>query len=123
MCGQGKYIDNFTKEELEEIFILRENCAKENQTEEDIKQAIKEWSKTVKGKISKKESLRKYTHSEKGKETRRKYRESEKGKEICKKSIKKYRESEHGKQSMKESIKKYCESEHGKQKKKRIYSK
>lgn len=88
MCGQHRYINNITEKELNEISILQENCAKENQTEEDVKLAIKEWSKTEKGKTS------------------------------IKKSQEKYSNSEHGKRSIKESIKKYCESEHGKQKRK-----
>ena len=88
MCGQHRYINNITEKELNEISILQENCAKENQTEEDVKLAIKEWSKTEKGKVS------------------------------IKKSQEKYSNSEHGKRSIKESIKKYCESEHGKQKRK-----
>ena len=88
MCGQHRYINNITEKELNEISILQENCAKENQTDEDVKLAIKEWSKTEKGKAS------------------------------IKKSQEKYSNSEHGKRSIKESIKKYCESEHGKQKRK-----
>ena len=37
MCGQGKYIDNLTEDELKEIATLKEECAKKNQTEEDRK--------------------------------------------------------------------------------------
>ena len=118
MCGQHRYINNITEKELNEISILQENCAKENQTEEDVKLAIKEWSKTEKGKVSIKKSQEKYSNSEHGKQTRKKYRESEKGKASIKKSQEKYSNSEHGKQKRKESIKKYCESEHGKQKRK-----
>ena len=54
MSGRYKNINNVTEEELEEISLLQENCAKENQTEEDVKRAIKEWNKTEKGKETRK---------------------------------------------------------------------
>ena len=35
MCGQGKYIDTLTENELKNIARLKEDCAKKNQTEEE----------------------------------------------------------------------------------------
>ena len=41
MCGQGRYIDNLTEQELQEIAILKEECAKKNQTKEELKKKLK----------------------------------------------------------------------------------
>ena len=43
MCGQKQYIDNLTENELKEIAKLKEECAKENQTEEEKKNYRKEY--------------------------------------------------------------------------------
>lgn len=61
MCNQGKYIDNLTENELKEIAILKENCSKENLTEEEIKEHNKN-------------AVKKYMRSEKGKNKMQKYR-------------------------------------------------
>lgn len=45
MCGEGKYVDNFTEDELDEIARLKEECAKKNQTEEEKKEYKKIYSK------------------------------------------------------------------------------
>ena len=37
MCGEEKYIDTLTEQELKEIAILKEECAKKNLTEEERK--------------------------------------------------------------------------------------
>ena len=43
MCGQEKYIENLTEDELKEIARLKEECAKENQTREEKAKYHKEW--------------------------------------------------------------------------------
>ena len=43
MCGQKKYIGDLTKDELTEIAKLKEECAKENRTEEEKKNYRKEY--------------------------------------------------------------------------------
>ena len=43
MCGQKKYIGDLTEDELTEIAKLKEECAKENQTEEEKKNYRKEY--------------------------------------------------------------------------------
>ena len=42
MCGQKKYIGDLTEDELTEIAKLKEECAKENRTEEEKKERIYE---------------------------------------------------------------------------------
>lgn len=111
MCGQHRYINNITEKELDEISILQENCAKENQTEEDVKRAIKEWNKTEKGKASIKKSQEKYSNSEHGKQTRKRYFQSEEGRKAQRKSSAKYRNSEKGKAYIQE----WSHSEKGKE--------
>ena len=111
MSGRYKNINNVTEEELEEISLLQENCAKENQTEEDVKLAIKEWSKTEKGKASIKKSQEKYSNSEHGKQTRKRYFQSEEGRKAQRKSSTKYRNSEKGKAYIQE----WSHSEKGKE--------
>jgi hypothetical protein len=44
MCGQKKYIDNLTENELKEIARLKEECTKKNQTEEERKLKNKEYN-------------------------------------------------------------------------------
>ena len=48
MCGQGKYINNLTKEELNDIARLKENCAKKNKTDKEKKEYISNYNKTHK---------------------------------------------------------------------------
>ena len=43
MCGQKKYIGDLTEDELKEIAKLKEECAKENQTEEEKKARGKQY--------------------------------------------------------------------------------
>lgn len=43
MCGQKQYMDNLTENELKEIAKLKEECVKENQTEEEKKNYRKEY--------------------------------------------------------------------------------
>ena len=80
MCGEEKYIDTLTEQELKEIAILKEECAKKNLTEEERKK--KKYARVKKYKNSHKQQV-----SEQGK----RYRESHK-EEISKKG-KIYREN------------------------------
>lgn len=75
MCGQGKYIDNLTEEELKEIAKLKEDCAKKNQTEEE-----------------KKEYTKKYNKSDKRKKVSKKYHENHKNEDSYKESQKRYKD-------------------------------
>lgn len=40
MCGQGKYIDNLTEDELKEVAKLKEECSERNQTKEELLKRI-----------------------------------------------------------------------------------
>ena len=53
MCVQEKYVENLTEAELKEIAKLQEECAKENRTEEEKKEYMKEYCKQNKDKILK----------------------------------------------------------------------
>ena len=54
MCGEGKYIDNLTEDEIREIAKLNEECANENKTEEEYKEYRKQWYENNKEERSKK---------------------------------------------------------------------
>ena len=54
MCGEGKYIDNLTEDEIKEIAKLNEECANENKTEEEYKEYRKQWYENNKEERSKK---------------------------------------------------------------------
>ena len=43
MCGEGKYIDNLTENELKEIARLKEECTNKNKTDEDVKERNKNY--------------------------------------------------------------------------------
>ena len=43
MCGEGKYIDNLTEDELKEIAKLKEECTNKNKTDEDVKERNKNY--------------------------------------------------------------------------------
>ena len=51
MCGQKKYIGDLTEDELTEIAKLKEECAKENQTEEEKKAHEKQYREENKDKV------------------------------------------------------------------------
>ena len=53
MCGQGKYINNLTEYELNDVARLKEECAKKNQTEEERKEYNKKLYRNNIEKISK----------------------------------------------------------------------
>ena len=54
MCGQKKYIGDLTEDELTEIAKLKEECAKENQTEEEKKAHEKQYREENKEVLSQK---------------------------------------------------------------------
>ena len=54
MCGEGKYIDNLTEDEIRKIAKLNEECANENKTEEEYKEYRKQWYENNKEEHSKK---------------------------------------------------------------------
>ncbi len=51
MCIQKKYIGDLTEDEIKEIARLREECAKENMTKEEIEKYRKEWREEHKKEI------------------------------------------------------------------------
>lgn len=131
MCGEGKYIDNLTENELKEIARLKEDCAKINLIGEELRlhknQSRRKYNQSEKGKISK----CKYKHSEKGKNKRKEYENSKRGKEVMSKIGYKYRNSEKGKQTREKWLnnggkiwqEEYNKSEKGKRRAKKYYSK
>lgn len=68
MCGEEKYIDTLTEQELKEIAILKEECAKKNLTEEERKK--KKYARVKKYKNSHKQQV-----SEQGKRYRELHKE------------------------------------------------
>ena len=68
MCGEEKYIDTLTEQELKEIAILKEECAKKNLTEEERKK--KKYDRVKKYKNSHKQQV-----SEQGKRYRELHKE------------------------------------------------
>ena len=93
MCGEGKYIDNLTEDEIREIAKLNEECANENKTEEEYKEYQKQWYENNKDECSKKAKERykkdkekilkqhkewKENNKEKGKESGKLYRKNNK---------------------------------------------
>ena len=57
MCGQKKYIGDLTEDELKEIAKLKEECAKENQTEEEKKARGKQYREENKDELKKKSKI------------------------------------------------------------------
>ena len=78
MCGQGKYIDNLTEDELKEIAKLKENCAKKNQTKEERKECFKKWYENNKEDILKKNKERYENNKELISEQMKKYNKTHK---------------------------------------------
>ena len=76
MCGEGKYIDALTEQELKEIAMLKEDCTKKNLTEEERKERQK--------KKYNKANIYKKSHKKQISEQGKRYRESHK-EEISKK--------------------------------------
>lgn len=102
MCGQGRYIDNLTEQELQEIAILKEECAKENKTEEDYakmrelnKDKLKSYDKEkyIKNKEKKLKQVKFYTENNKEKIKKYKKEHYEENKEKILKQNKEYYEN------------------------------
>ena len=83
MCGEGKYIDNLTEDEIRKIAKLKEECAKKN------KEKIEEYNKN-------------YNKSDKRKKVSKNYYERHKNEESYIKSQEKYYNSEKAKQRREE---------------------
>lgn len=81
MCGQGKYIDNLTEDELKEIAKLKEDCAKKNQTEEERKERERNYNKSDKKKKVSKNFYERHKNEESYIKSQEKYYNSEKVKQ------------------------------------------
>ena len=116
MCSIRKFAENITENELKEIAILKEECAKENLTEEEIIELKRKYAKTHK------EKIKQYyeSHKQEKAEYDKKYRET--NKDIISKRRKQYREK--NKDNIKKSSHEWYENnkeEHSK--KAKIYRK
>ena len=84
MCNQRKYIDNLTEKELDKIARLKEECTKENLTEEEKKkrklQSQANYRKNNKDKIKKKNKEYCENNHEKRLQTQANYRKNNKDK-------------------------------------------
>lgn len=89
MCGQSKYIDSLTENELEEIARLKEDCAKKNQTEEEKKEHNKK--KRHIDYIRDKDKIRKYLEENKERISKRNKEYNKKNEEKIKRWHKLYR--------------------------------
>ena len=65
MCGLKVYIDNLIEDELKEIAILKEECAKKNQTNEERKEYHAKYRKEHKEDLSKKNKIYQENNKEK----------------------------------------------------------
>ena len=65
MCGEGKYIDNLTEDELKDIARLKEECRKKNWTDDDKRTYSKQWYNENKEEISEKSKKRYKKNKEK----------------------------------------------------------
>lgn len=65
MCGQSHYVDNLIEKELDEIAKLKEECAKKNQTKEELKKIKKQYHENNKEKILKRKKERYQNNKEK----------------------------------------------------------
>ena len=64
LCGLKTNIDNLSEDELNKIALMREECAKTNQTEEELKQYKKKYKEENKDKKSKWDANYKKKHAE-----------------------------------------------------------
>ena len=90
LCGEEKYQDTLTEKEINEIAKIEEDCAKENQTKEELKEWYKKWYNDNKNDILKKNRERNKRNKEKYSQSAKKYREN--NKEKIANGNKKYRE-------------------------------
>lgn len=89
MCGQGKYIDNLTENELKKIARLKEDCTKKNQTEEEKKEHDKKRRHV--NYIRDKDKIRKYLEENKERISKRSKEYNKKNEEKFKQWHKNYR--------------------------------
>lgn len=103
MCGQKKYTDDLTENELKEIAKIKENCAKKNRTEEEKKEVHKKWYEKNHDKLYNKERSKEYYKNNKERINKRtsEYQKSEKGKEIQKRYYQKHKNDEKFKENRK----------------------
>lgn len=113
MCGINKYTENITENELKEIAILKEECAKENLTEEEMIELKRKYAKTHKEKIKqyyeshkqeKAEYDKKYRENNKDKISKRRKQYREKNKDNIKKSLHEWYENNKEEYSKKAKI-------------------
>ena len=67
MCGQKKYMNDISEDELKEIAKLKDECAKENQTEKERKEYEKQYREENKDKLKKKSKIYREENKEKRK--------------------------------------------------------
>ena len=117
MCGQGKYINNLTEYELNDVARLKEECAKKNQTEEERKEYNKKLYRNNIEKISKqhkewrennKDKIKKWYEKNKEKESKRNKEYRKNNKDIISKKEKEYRKE--NKEIISKRRKKYYEN-------------
>ena len=65
MCGQKKYMNDISEDELKEIAKLKDECAKENQTEKERKEYEKQYREENKDKLKKKSKIYREENKEK----------------------------------------------------------
>lgn len=83
MCGQKKYIGDLTEDELIEIAKLKEECAKENQTEEERKEYEKQYREENKDELKKKSKIYREKNKEELSQRHKNWYEKNKDKELA----------------------------------------
>ena len=97
MCGEEKYINDLTEDEVKEITRLREECAKKNLTKEEFKEYQKQWYEDNKEEKSRQYKERYKENKEEILKRNRKWKEN--NKEKRKEHGKLYRENNKEKES------------------------
>lgn len=113
MCGQGKYVDNLTEDELKDMARLKEECAKKNIGKTASK---KKYSDNNKEKIKKSRKKYKINNKEKIEEYNKNYNKSDKKKKVSKN----YYERHKNEESYIKSQEKYYNSEKAKQRREKL---
>lgn len=113
MCGEGKYIDNLTEDEIRKIAKLKEECAKKNIGKTASK---KKYSDNNKEKIKKSREKYKINNKEKIEEYNKNYNKSDKRKKVSKN----YYERHKNEESYIKSQEKYYNSEKAKQRREEL---
>ena len=113
MCGQKKYIDDLTEDELKEIATLKEECAKKNIGKTASK---KKYNNNNKEKVKKSREKYKINNKEKIEEYNKNYNKSDKRKKVSKN----YYERHKNEESYIKSQEKYYNSEKAKQRREEL---